>query len=139
MQLQNKYTRNIFLISLSVLSKLIIQEAKDNLKVGTYFALDTTLDKPAFIVPSQKEKSIELSISHDPEIVDVKIELYINSEQNPSDQIPIEIVYGSIYDYMTISIMEVYGSYVDAELFAILSQLIQIYKENPDIEEFTIK
>lgn len=103
------------------------------------FVLDTSLEQPAFIIPGEIDKSIQVLFRNHEEVIELEIEIYFTSKQEPLNEIPIEFLFGEDDKTVWVIFSEVRTEINDIKLITILNQLIKNYKNNPQLEEFTIE
>jgi hypothetical protein len=109
------------------------------LKPGVKLVLDTSLEQPAFIIPGEVDKSIQVILQKSEEAIELEIEIYFTSKKEPLDEIPIEFLYGGDYDEIWVVFSDIRTKINYPELIILFSQLIANYENNPKLEEFTIE
>jgi hypothetical protein len=109
------------------------------LKPGVELVLDTSLEQPAFIIPEEIEKSIQVVLQKNEGLVELEIEIYFTSKDEPLNEIPIELLYGGDYDKIWVVFSEIRTKIDYPELITLFNQLIKNYADNPKLTEFTIQ
>ena len=109
------------------------------LKPGIEFVLDTSLEEPAFIIPGEIDKSIQVLLQKKEGLIELEIEIYFTSKQEPLNEIPIEFLYGGDDDKIWVVFSEMRTEIDNIELITLFNQLIENYENNPELEEFTIQ
>lgn len=109
------------------------------LKPGAKLVLDTSLEQAVFIISGEIDKSIQIILQKSEEGIELEIEIYFTSKNEPLDEIPIEFLYGGDYDKIWVVFSDIRTKIDYPELIILFDQLIKNYKNNPKLEEFIIE
>lgn len=109
------------------------------LKPKTEFVLDTSLEQPAFIIPGEIDQSIQVLFRSYEGRIELEIEIYFTSKQEPLNEIPIEFLFCQDDKTVWVIFSGIRTEINNIKLITIFNQLIKNYKKNPQLEEFTIE